>query len=208
MTISNATPDSGTTRRRWLDRWLEPRWRGLLTWLVLATLTAATFPRLVPTRIPYRTAGWVSDILYKFFADPIADFAVAAAFSLSVSVLVYWFQPIILRISIVRTLIWLALAGVILVLVEIIHPQSGWTLLSGQVFGIAGLAVSGARTRPWLSLVGGLFAFAIVCLLEGNSRSGQMIVGNLIYGAVMLYGTDPLPRSTSTNVLSPLPKPQ
>ena len=44
-TADSAAPP--TERYRWLDRWLEPRWRALLTWVALAVATTLVYRQSV-----------------------------------------------------------------------------------------------------------------------------------------------------------------
>ena len=76
--------------------------------------------------------------------------------------LLYWFQPLALRLNWARIVIWW-MAGPVFGVILIGLGQVGglwglrvsFSLVFGSFAGIPGLTVTGRRTRPWMSLVGG-----------------------------------------------------
>lgn len=105
MSTSDAVP---SPRWRWLDRWLEPRWRALLTWVVLAALTEA-----VTYRIDWQWVFQIFDEGQDWFLTrlPIALPAIAKTIGwvAATSLFSLWFPPIILRLGLARTLVWIGL---------------------------------------------------------------------------------------------------
>ena len=188
-----------------IDRWLQPRWRALLTWVVLSA---------VSTWIAGH-GEWIasaSDFFLEHVANllsfrlPMAVLQFAAP--LSILLFVTWFPPVILRLGLARTALWLAISALLWLVLEV---QSLAAFSSGSPqpvelhwmraatvggVGLPGLAVIGRRSRPWVSLIGGILTagFFSVCPTELADSLWGWVTPESIYGAVMLYGTSPLPR--------------
>lgn len=189
-----------TPRISWLDRWLEPRWRALLTWVGLAALTGVLFEH---GEIRDRTQSTV-----QFLANHIGSSGVVVsptfqevALYSNLLFLVSWFPPIILRVGMSRTLIWIGLSMFVgwasLLGNGLLLPSRALdAIVCGQYGGLPGLASSRRRSRPWLSLAAGIIATggAYVALSDYGLFWVILPAAHLAYGAVMLYGTDPLPR--------------
>ena len=205
------TPESGDAvppvekERRWwtpiaaaIDRWLEPRWRALLTWAVVTSATAWILDRFM----------WFYDAFsvgFQFVLPYLRNVPFPwgripeLGYVSSVLVLLFWIQPVALRLGLARTALWLA-ATVGLGMLALFAP-SRWpeALIHGQFLGLPGLATWGRRTRPWISLHAGLLAIAVGLLPNSflGSTAWQLslfVASSVLYGAVMLYGTAPLAR--------------
>jgi len=191
----------------WLDRWLEPRWRALLTWMALAAGTVAL--------VELGGFGLIVELSNVVFiwAKAVLPNAVppwwwpVAAIGAIYTFLWQWFAPVILRVGLWRSLTWLGLAVLITVsdlasvlFFRVFGPDSNNDLHIAFAFALPGLAVAGRRSRPWMSLVGGvLVAAAGFAANQLPGLSHPIIKGTLahfIYAAVMLYGTRPLSRSS------------
>src|SRR5687768_12483202 len=105
MNTTAAEPDASPALSRWLDRWLEPRWRALLTWVALAVIATG----LWTPPISIGLTSLQKDLLRPV---PIAQLGMIGMipFIAAPVFLETWFQPIVLRLGLVRTVIWITAA--------------------------------------------------------------------------------------------------
>jgi hypothetical protein len=201
-----------TPRFGWLDRWLEPRWRALLTWVVIAVPSG--FVLEIDWRWINEGAGFVHRTVQRLsgISLPFA-FHQYGAWSPPLLFL-YWFPPVLLRLGSWRTGIWLT-ASILLGIADIVWifqsiGRDWWpgstrlplAILFGQLFGLPGLAAIGRRTRVWVTFPASVLASAIAFVaLPHPSAHFAFAMASVIYGAVMLYGTDPLPRRAAERQL-------
>lgn len=212
-----------SSRWRWLDWWLEPRWRALLTWVALATLT---FPLMVSPMSRWLRDGidfvLVTIITWSPLRIPLTGHLVFKMAALAF--LWSWFPPVILRVGLWRTIAWVVTACGYRVILDLgaynddPGPPFVACLLLCSVLGLPGLTVTGRRSRPWMSLIGILVASVfLAAMYDSLDRSwpetpfrlmpadaftwagrfrglAGIVMTHLLYGAVMIYGTDPLPR--------------
>jgi hypothetical protein len=185
------------------DRWLAPRWRALATWILIATLTGL----IIDTGGTVKTLAWLYDltglVLNRFEVDLGIFFPRSIqglAYVPSILLLLFWFQPVVLRIGLGRGLIWVILGTIfgttVIAAGDYLEPSDTGALIAGQLLGIPGLAAIGARTRPWMSiLASGAATHVALFLMPHNQRTPwyAFAVPNVIYGALMLYSTDPRP---------------
>ena len=184
----------------WIDRWLEPRWRALLTWAVVISATAWFLKRFMWLQEAF-SVGFQFVLPYlpnvPFAWSRIPELGRLSSFL----VLLFWIQPVALRLGLARTAFWLAATvGLGTAVVQFVPGRWVEALFCGQLLGLAGLATWGRRTRPWMSLHAGLLAIGVGLLpdpfqrLMGAWDLSVFVASSVIYGAVMLYGTAPLPR--------------
>ena len=111
-----------------------------------------------------------------------------------------WFQPVLLRLGPARCSLWV-LSYVFLGLTWAsffpdLFYRFGVTeaLVVTQMCGIPGLLATGARTRAWLSLVGGAASLGCLlakpwCVIFWSWLAWVLVILNLPYALVMLHGT-------------------
>jgi hypothetical protein len=141
-------------------------------------------------------AGWIQSH-FGYSLDP------RLGWICSVQAMLSWFQPVVLRLGAVRVALWIAVyvllgAGLIFSLDRAPGMYSVRDLIViGHWFGVPGMVVIGARTHPWQSFVGAAAALGLLALFGWKALSfgsGSMVSGlilaNLPYAAVMLYGTE------------------
>jgi len=206
-----APPTPVEAERRWwwwIDRWLEPRWRALLTWVVLAVLMtlitqSERFMGSVAAGVAWVFEGLLGGVLFELLPRLIGSNAIVIGM-VSTSVLASaWYQPLVLRVGLLRWSIWMCANLLITAAAFAAAPAllTGPEWVSGLFYGLPGLAILGRRTRPWMSLVAAGVATVIGYSWWVSGRSDPWLNAcwwTIIYGAVMLYGTEPLARNGET----------
>ena len=212
----NESPLNGP--ESWLDWWCAARWRALLTWVALSWLMMrfdnywvrpVTIDWIASWPFPSAAGRWYFGEMWLW----------ACTYSL-----MGWFQPILLRLSLVRTVVWI---GILVLSVEV--PKVGmsngvmvsqgnapWMINDFVSATLPGLALIGERSRPWMMIVAAALS-VFVQWLSGSIaewlgfQRGQLYYANLVisslpYAAVLLYGTRRLlpssPRLDSPSVSS------
>lgn len=148
----------------WLEWWLEPRWRALLTWVGLAVITAVLFES--------GGAEWLVSATFHVLIDssplamPMALKSVAHVSSLAF--LWCWFPPVVLRLGLPKTCVWIAVFEASSCLFSPIAsplacaspsmPASeiDFVLLTG-FYGLPGVATGNPRLF-WVSMFAGLIS--------------------------------------------------
>ena len=216
-----------------IDRWLQPRWRALLTWAVFAVATGLALGPVEGWLFVEKGVEFTLSQVEALIGVSIPHIALSFAEVPTVLALFCWYQPVVLRVGVWRTLIWIG-ASILLGCGAVMFSMSrafqnasmsgaaelaqtfSWlpravvydlaqfvhnipvALVYGHFLGIPGLAIVGRRSRPWLSSVAGLLATALVFAMFSQSSAGLTIaLASILYGAVMIYGTSPLPRSSA-----------
>jgi hypothetical protein len=182
---------------RWIGWWLEPRWRALATWLVLAFVSGAG---LVAGRNGIDTGVKMVGDAFRSYLGISLPVELLGYFNLFA--LISWFQPLALRVGLVRGVIWMIAYAVLgIVVLNILGRWPGahsWieNILLAHLCGLPGLDCIGARTRPWLSLVAGSLSVRLLALIYPVPHettwfhaSMLLMTANLPYAAIMLYGT-------------------
>jgi hypothetical protein len=120
---------------------------------------------------------------------------------LSITAFLSWYQPVILRIGAIHSALWVAAYALLTLGTIVCHETLRFPMrlmdvfLLGNLGGLVGLLAIRARTRAWMSLVGG--ALSIV-MLYFVTRGAHVRVSNVVwlatvsqavYGAVMIWGT-------------------
>jgi hypothetical protein len=181
---------------RWLDWWCEPPWRALLTWAALAVLSAWAADHGL-LRLMLQGALFLTDLEAK--ASPtLSNFSLHLILPVNSMVLLVWFEPFVLRLNLVRGLAWFGLRLGLLVSGDLYGVRTPiailfvlWplTLLIWSMLAVA--VLYGWRSRPWLSVVGGvLMALLHYSLLRaGVGFRPAVLWPGLAYAAVVLFGT-------------------
>jgi len=173
-----------------LDRWLQPRWRALLTWVVLAALSTSV---MLSERFAHALNGGVEFILDQLLThmpsgSPWQPTSYVSVFVATAVFVQCWWQPLILRLGLLRWCIWVGTAILMTVPFTVADGAVMW--FWGVLGGVPGLAMAGRRTRPWMSIIAAGVASPLVLV---DPLIGIWLASSL-NGAVMLYGTSPLPR--------------
>ncbi len=186
--------------KSWLDRWLEPRWRALITWLVLAAISSAVLEWGVIDPIVAMVRSGVQRMLpgtvrgLSFFLESVAS-------SAHILPLFVWYQPLALGLKPLRWLIWIGGAVAVSASFILLRVPPGHAAVMLFLWGwpaLAGVLLIDLRSRPWMSLPAGLLSM-IVCGSVMPTHFNhilwwQLPLTNLPYAAIMLYGTRRLPR--------------
>jgi hypothetical protein len=189
-------PPAAVSRWRWLDWWCAPPWRAWLTWGALAALSGWAGEHGVWSWMMKGTLA-LTDLEAK--ASPaLSNFALRLILPTNSFVLLVWFEPFVLRLSLVRGLAWIGLRLGLLVSGDFYGLRTPIptliVLLSFTLFVWSVLAVSVLyhwRRRPWWSVIGGvLMALTYYQLLHAglNVHRAQLWSG-WAYAAVVLFGT-------------------
>jgi hypothetical protein len=197
-TITSAGPSSRIAG--WMDAWLAVRWRALLTWIVLAGLSGLALKMGYIDWIE-GVLRWVTTELSPYLGTlPNLRYVVICQFL----VVLNWYQPVALNLGLGRCLLWIALSVVlgISAVVMLDRPYRPYDnhiinlLIVGLLGGVPGLVVIGVRTRPWMTFVGAALAIGLLITTGWTSKVlglealvFGMILANLPYAAVMIYGT-------------------
>jgi hypothetical protein len=195
----------------WLDRWCSARWRALLTWIALDSISIAVIDLGFLNGIDeamQRFARYIS----RFIAVPSSVVTIWAYISLAV--LFVWFQPLLLRLNGWRSIAWISAVTVVLALA--LSPpilshlgDKPWFLLGalGIIITLPGLTLIGYRSRPWIMLIAGVLFLAVFWYTAslilshrfGNPVFLSLLAANLPYAAVLLYGTKLKTRTTGAD---------
>jgi len=185
----------------WLDRWCSARWRALLTWIALDSISIAVIDLGFLNGIDeamQRFARYIS----RFIAVP-SSFVTMWPY-ITLAALFVWFQPLLLRLNGWRSIAWISAVTVVLALA--LSPpilshlgDKPWFLLGalGIIVTLPGLTLIGYRSRPWMILIAGILflpVFAVTASMIRDPRFGGpnsigLLAANLPYAAVLLYGT-------------------
>ncbi len=200
MTADPETP----SRWSWFDRWLQPRWRALLTWVVLALIMGMALDAGLEsylresvdssvTKVNSLVPGWVTSAHSSLVL--IVNFVS----------LVTWYQPLLLRVGLLRWVIWMGGAAA----TAAGFSFYAWSLgpWEAAIFfwawpSIGGLLLIGQRCRPWMSLPAGVLSVIVGTVLFERQHEVPwwwIPVTNLRYAAVMLYGTWRLERQNASS---------
>jgi hypothetical protein len=176
----------------WADWWLAPRWRALITWVVLAFLSACVIESGVRSSMD-SVARWVSMMLTSLIAytPPAWILEMSSVFAAA-----SWFQPLCLRLGVLRSALYILIYVIVGLIIlpgrsfidsEPLHDA----MLLAPMLGLPGLVAIGIRTRPMLS-----FPAAALSILAGflfwtrdGSLTSALLLANLPYAVAMLYGT-------------------
>jgi hypothetical protein len=138
-----------------MDWWFAARWRALIAWVAFACISAA-----VIDSTPREWVGFVTSRLWNILRSLIGYSPPAAVLEVSsVFGLMCWFQPVCLRLGIIRSALWIVIYVAVGLAIHTIYPLMAGrfgaalfdALLLMPLFSLPGLAAIGVRTRPWLS---------------------------------------------------------
>ena len=187
---------ASTKLGRWYEWWFAAQWRAFLTWMVLAIIAGRLVE--IDSELLDRHTIWMVSALNDYgIVLNASDFYIG-----NMVVAQIWFQPVALRIGLLRTVLWIVLASLAATVMLSVCPDRWHGLASlisvGNLAGLPGLLVTGVRTRPWLSPVGGLVSITALQLVNSLAPTFEWlrysflrdtIISQAIYAAVMLWGT-------------------
>jgi hypothetical protein len=198
------------SRHTWLDQWLAVRWRALGTWVVLAICTGLFLQHCFDR--------WIGEairvVVLKFsslgLALPVPFLELCNIFAL-----LSWYQPVILRLRAIRCVLWVVSYVLLGLFVAYFFPDLFYryrfseAAVIAQLCGIPGLVVIGARTRPWMTLAGGVISLLALLaqplgILFWSWFAWVLFVVNLPYAVVMIYGTRRFKRRGGGSTEGPL----
>jgi hypothetical protein len=183
----------------WLDRWLEPPWRALLTWLALAALSGYTLDAGGWNAIN-RVTNFFLSTLKQIQPIPIPAWLSYAARLSNWFLFVVWFEPLILRLNLLRGLAWLGLRILPFAVVAMFHSRIndwemalGWLVSSSVVVPV----LWRQRSPSWVSAIAGVIVAGVQYGLESyylQRKIGYptwilLTATTLPYAAIMLYCT-------------------
>jgi hypothetical protein len=190
----------------WLDWWCAVRWRAFLTWVALSWLmmrfdnywSRQVALDWITTRLAPSTArGW---------------FLTSTWVSLCTACLMGWFQPILLRLSLVRTIAWIGtlVLGDLLPDVLALHGEFRWMYYEFYSASLPGVVLIGERSRPWMIIPAAALSVFIQCVSmslaewqgfsSGHVYYADFVISSVPYAAVLLYGTRRLLRDARFTV--------
>jgi hypothetical protein len=174
---------------------LAPRWRALLTWVGFAVLAGAV-------------TNWVGfegfNKIYEGFenlVNLISPVRVSREYmNLVMSVNLFlawiWYEPVVLRLNLVRGAAWLILRVTQLwSFGSVAGPGDNGAAAVIGILAIAGMVpvLWNWRSRPWMPLVGSTLSFEFAALVvRTHPRVGFLFwvpIFSLPVAVVMLYGT-------------------
>jgi hypothetical protein len=195
MTEPDAAP---APRWPWLDRWFEPPWRALLTWVGLATLGGWAYDH--GTRYAIMTnADWVFDKLARQLPKPLLLEMRNFSVSCNSYLLYFWMEPLALRLNLRRGLAWfgLRIAPFAVVPAFIGLNVASLTISIVACSTLAALVLHGWRSRPLMALAAGILDCVVIQAFVRFDLGGTWMAAlamTLPYAAILLYGTRRLPR--------------
>jgi hypothetical protein len=114
------------------------------------------------------------------------------AWQISLEVALFtWFQPLLLRLGLVRGAYWVMVFSAVCFARVLIDENSMTTLLIASFLAAAlpGLALIGVRTRPWMIVpAAACFSAAAFGLFDEEGRLLHL-AANVPYPVILLYGT-------------------
>jgi len=195
---SSATGEPPAVRAgRWIEWWFAARWRTLITWAVFAGASACL--------IDSGFRGWM-DLLTRRLSmtlRSLTGYSPTAAFLEMASVfgVMCWFQPLCLRLGVIRSTLWIVSYVAVGLVIYMVYPLISNrfsealfdAVLLPPMLGLPGLAVIGVRTRAWISPCAAILSSIAVFAFwrsEGSLLTGALLA-NVPYAALMIYGTKP-----------------
>lgn len=200
MTPDDDEPSRHAACRRWLDGWFAPPGRALLSWLALAAVMGVAFD-LGAARLITDWVGFFFDDLDRIAPRPVHPAVRVLAIAANFALLTFWFEPLVLRLSLLRGVVWLGLR-IVLNLVAYLFNQTDFALHNALAIFVWALltvpVLRGVRHHPWRAALGGMLMATIAgaCLhwrMDGASWWMQPAT-ILPYAVVVLFGTRRLPR--------------
>ena len=199
--IAPAESPESAPRPSWLDRWFEPPWRAFLSWMVLAAAMGWVLDH-GGSRLIRSMVGFLFTQLNPMLPAPLPPMVQGFAMSSNAMLLLFWFEPFALRLNLLRGLAWLSLrcsafaAFVWFALWP--HALSGSLGLAASSV-LSGAVLHGCRTRPWMSVPGGVLMAATFYSFEPSAYPPalwQWIPAMTFpYAAALIFGTRLIPRA-------------
>lgn len=205
------------SRWLWLDRWLEPPWRALLTWISLAAASGFVYDRW--WAIWFDPAiSWFQQVETRLAPSPVFNLPFWIPDTALLLLLEVWFEPLALRLNLLRGAAWIAVKLASDLLYVATH-DSMVSLLTrvfgsfpdfwiGEVWLLFWTVVLipvlwGWRNRPWMCLLAVSLQLIPGHLIHDSLFDSDIpgwiwlsrALSALPYAAVMLYGTRLLPRA-------------
>ena len=134
----------------WLDDWFSARWRALASWMLLVGLSQSALEYGAGPALDH-AASIVAATLQRYVGFSPPEWVML---TFSVFTLLCWFQPIVLRLDLIRGVLWVMTYAVfgtaltsLLSVSRSITVDVAWRLVVGQCCGLPGLVAIGARSR-------------------------------------------------------------
>jgi hypothetical protein len=148
---------ASVSHRLWLDRWFAPRWRALLTWMLLVALVVFWRDLMV------KYWGRYFAFLGRYSPVALPPSLYWPAFDVNLALAWVWFEPFALRLNLRRGVAWVILrlapaqmsrySPFILwniLPIPYLWCEQFWPILSGAALA---LVLRGWRTRPWMPIL-------------------------------------------------------
>jgi hypothetical protein len=190
-------PDKDTAHARslwlWLDWWFEPRWRALLTWLILVMLDARIIQHFSYNRLE-RAVTWPIKAINDWIPISLLLGYTPILLSLNIALAMIWFEPLALRFNLWRGIAWLFLRAVPWVIISRFSTNVWESLGVILFFDIAIIIIlRGWRSRPWMILICWVLLVGAILWKKTTSMNTPYWVQSAIlsacYALPMLYGT-------------------
>ena len=199
MNASAEAPESAP-RPSWLDRWFEPPWRAFLSWIALAAAMGWVVDHGGEELI-VRAVGFPFDHLDTMLPAPLPFRMREIAGLSNIALLLFWFEPFALRLNLLRGLAWLSLRcglfAAVVALPLLSHVQQGSLSFAASSM-LSGALLLGCRTRPWMSVPGGVLMAAINYCFERSAHHPApwlwFPAATFPYAAALIFGTRLIPR--------------
>jgi len=190
MSVHGTSPSRIT---RWLDWWCSSRWRTLITWIALFDVSYAPLPKHLGWL--YDQLGVVTQSFAKLIPLPVATLQLAWL-SCLVSLILSWYQPVLLRLSLIRGVLWLCAPLVVTFIAEFTGIRSRpWVFRMHDfvLLFLPTLALIGIR-KPFLGLV--LAAAASGATIHLGRFRYNWVMADAVYASIIILGTSRIPKRT------------
>jgi hypothetical protein len=173
---------------RWLDWWCSSQWRAFASFIVLALLSF-TLVNLLEETI-YNAAGLVARQLSQLLPLPpgrIEDLWTNSATWL----LLVWYQPVLLRVTLLRGLVWTCAPLLSILAFVCIDPPGDRLILSLFLLALSSLQITAIwnHRRPRWVLAIAVAVYGTTPYWFGSESEVGLLVATGLYAAVLFFGT-------------------
>ena len=199
--IAPAESPESAPRQSWLDRWFEPPWRAFISWMVLAAGMGWVLQH-GGGQLIQRTVDFLFNHLNAMLPAPLPPKMRRVAIASNVLLLLFWFEPVALRLNLLRGLALLSLRCGLVAVVGSLNMASADVLVLFSYLTSLALCVPvlhGWRTRPWMALVGSvLMAGVWLYFVSSHTLPVAWLAFPAMtfpYAAALIFGTRLIPRA-------------